>query len=152
MTGHSRPPPDVTPEELRSTGIKVPNSKATKLKVENGNRVDPEWAGPAVTTKATSANVQNGDSLSQDPGTGRVTVDICVSKALKDGSGGDARISDKKYNSIASKEYTEVSKAFANGSSPEYLREELTHLAAVCLAWADAIEKRQSTGTISKAA
>lgn len=129
------PPPDVTPEELRSVGGAVPASLAKA----------PE--APVAETARTSAKTDGGSGISSDPGTGRVSVDICVSKALKDLSSGDPRISDKKYNSIASKEYTEVSKAFAIGNSPEFLREELTHLAAVCLAWADAIEKRRDTGT-----
>ena len=146
------PPPDVTPEELRSSASTLAVQPAVVTQTEDSNKVDPEWAGPAKTARTAKASAQNDGGISQDPGTGRVTVDICVSKALRDSSGGDARIPDKKYNSIASKEYTEVSKAYANGNSPESLREELTHLAAVCLAWADAIEKRQSSSTEVKAA
>ena len=115
------PPPDVTPAELEASGQQVPET-ATQP--------------PA---NGTSVRATESDS-------GRMMVEICVNKALKDMSTGDPRVSDKKYNSIASKEYTEVNKAFTTGSSPEYLREELTHLAAVCLAWAEAIEKRQNGG------
>ena len=146
------PPPDVTPEELRSSGAVVPVTPAASKRVEDDNRIDPEWAGPAIKSMPAAVDAHKRDALSQDPDTGRVTVEICVSKALRDSTNGDSRISDKKYNSIASKEYTEVSKAFAAGNSTDNLREELTHLAAVCLAWADAIKKRQSSGSEARAA
>lgn len=119
------PPPDVTPAELKASGQKPVSEPA-----QQRNGMDPEYAPQPAQ--------QN------DPGSERVVVEICVSKGLKEGSIGDPRVSDKKYNSIASKEYTEVSKVFAAGNSPDSLREELTHLAAVCLAWADAIQKRQA--------
>ncbi len=119
------PPPDVTPDELKASGEESP-----------ANTTNQGQSG-----SSTQESQENEDS-------GQLTMEIRVSKALKEASVGDPRISNKKYNSIASKEYTEVNKAFTTGNSPEYLREELTHLAAVCLAWADAIEKRQkSEGT-----
>ncbi len=132
------PPPDVTPEELRASGqqpaIKPAPSAGTEAKP--ARKIDPELSEPAAVTPKQPVG-KNLDS-------GKVSVEICVSKALKDSASGDASVSDKKYNSIASKEYTEVSKAFASGNSPDNLREELTHLAAVCIAWADAIEKRKA--------
>jgi hypothetical protein len=88
-------------------------------------------AQPPVTAQPAAAAV-----------TGKVTIDICTARSLQNEAWGDPNIPDKKYNSIASKEYTEVSKAMANGASPEHLREELVHLASVCIAWADAIDKR----------
>jgi hypothetical protein len=71
-----------------------------------------------------------------------VTIDICTARSLQNETWGDPRLPDKKYGSIVGKEYTEVSKAVANGASPDHLREELVHLASVCIAWADAIDKR----------
>lgn len=141
------PPPDVTPEEVRSS-----SGAQVATEVQTTNAVDPEWAAPAAKSGPATVESESARGIVQDPGTGRITVEICVSKALKDSSAGDPRVSDKKYNSIASKEYTEVSKAFAAGSSSEHLSEELTHLAAVCLAWAEAIAKRQATETENIAA
>lgn len=82
----------------------------------------------------------------------KIAVESARFEALRSDSAGGGDISDKKYNSIASKEYTEVSKAFASRNSQGTLHDELLHLATVCMAWADAIEKRMASGTSERAA
>lgn len=82
----------------------------------------------------------------------KIAVETARFEALRTDSAGGEEISDKKYNSIASKEYTEVSKAYASRNSQGTLHDELLHLATVCMAWADAIEKRMASGANERAA
>lgn len=158
------PPPDVTPEEVHASSQDAIQAEAEQLEspaepeltrtevtnpvisTETDRQEKPVSVQPTPEQPETTVSTIAGDADS------RMTVDICVSKALKDSAVGNPKVSDKKYNSIASKEYTEVSKAFASGNSQEHLREELTHLAAVCLAWADAIGKRQASDAEEQAA
>ena len=158
------PPPDVTPDEVRASS--QPGASGEQDDDQSAVEPAPVQAGieeaPVAEEKSSPVAVNYTEHASEQPiaddsvdradTESRLNVDICVSKALQDSAIGNPKVSDKKYNSIASKEYTEVSKAFANGNSQEHLREELTHLAAVCLAWADAIEKRQTLDMEEKAA
>ena len=160
------PPPDVTPEEVRASSQEDDEDDvqqdddlavAEPESIQAKRNVAQIAEKPAVQTKApdtelVAAETVKPSSVTSGGTESRMTVDICVSKALKDSAVGNPKVSDKKYNSIASKEYTEVSKAFATGNSHEHLREELTHLAAVCLAWADAIAKRQASDAEEQAA
>ncbi len=72
------------------------------------------------------------------------TAENPIPPAVQQAAFGDPRVSDRKFSKAASQEYTEVSKVFAAGNSPEKLREELLHLASVCLAWANSIEMREA--------
>ncbi len=156
------PPPDVTPEELKASGFKAPEAPTPeeepvaevqseaptpkpvaapmpKATAKKPVQVDPELSQPAAKQQAKPATPPAKTGTEKRS----MTVEIGISKALKDVTIGDPRVPDKKYNKVASQEYTEVSKAYSVGS-PDKLHEELIHLAAVCLAWADAIEKRRA--------
>ena len=169
------PPPDVTPSEVKaesspetvSEPVEPAPVEPIRSEVEPVRPSAPKIqelsasAAPAQQVRPTrvaseqvskpAAKVEDRQPASSTGNSGLI-LEIGVSKALKDVTAGDPRVSDKKYNSVASKEFTEVNKAFTLGNSPEHLREELLHLAAVCLAWADAIEKRGLKTNNSKAA
>lgn len=168
------PPPDITPEELRASGQKAPEGVAPAKPAAIKDSAEPLVAKadkPATTEAkktpqtpsvsefsqidpelATPSSRKPNQPVNKDTGSNSMTVEIGISKALKEVTIGDPRVPDKKYNKVASAEYTEVSKAFAAGNSPDTLHEELIHLAAVCLAWADAIEKRKLPKSGKKAA
>jgi hypothetical protein len=141
------PPPDISANEVKS-------GMAPKA---------PAWAAhqphAAQQVERAAAHPAEPDAFDPAPpvsirevhGT-KIAVETSRFDALRAESTGSEKISDKKYNSIASKEYTEISKAYASGNSQGTLHDELLHLAAVCMAWADAIEKRMASGSRSKAA
>ena len=161
------PPPDVSAAEVGKRPQAVPEPEPEEAEepvavlepapqavapVETAPPQEPEQAAepvvmsvtPAAVPAAPAGDVRQAVTAQPVPSSsnGKVTIDICTARSLQNEAWGDPGISDKKYSSIASKEYTEISKAMAAGGSPEHLREELVHLASVCIAWADAIDKR----------
>lgn len=130
------PPPDVSAEEVQS-------GQAPGAPVQAARPAPQPASAHPVREQRTDVRELHG---------AHIPVDSARFEALMSESAGSEKISDKKYNSIASKEYTEVSKAYASGNSHGTLHDELLHLASVCMAWADAIEKRMASGSHTRAA
>lgn len=138
------------PVEAPAQKLKAPEVSAPKKSAVPASPASP--VGKVDSELKPPAQFKPNEPVKQSAEKSAITMEVGIPKAVREAAVGDPRVSDKKYNKVASKEYTEVSKAFAAGNSPDTLREELIHLAAVCLAWADAIEKRKTGKDAKKAA